>query len=273
MTHLGLEKSLHLKVFLVIDKLGKLSHTELLHSLVEEGISKEHGERILEISSWKEIEQVEAFLKNAQGLGRGLEEVRTLFSYLRDYGFAQYLSFDLSVVRGLAYYTGTVFELFDAGKSLRAIAGGGRYDDLIGHLAGARKGGQEISIPAVGFGFGDVVILEFLADLKRIPRLNPCLDFYLIPFSLEEFRGLLPLLHHLRSRGLRTQLHYPPQKVKKMLQKAEKLGADYAVLCGSEEREKGMLRLKNLKTFEEKLISKDDFLSLAANHAACKNQA
>ena len=81
------------------------------------------------------LSEVSAYAKQLNADLTGLDELEELFSLLQDYGFGEYLQFDFSIVRGLAYYTGTVFELFDAGKGLRAIAGGGRYDHLIQHLA------------------------------------------------------------------------------------------------------------------------------------------
>jgi histidyl-tRNA synthetase len=90
-------------------------------------------------------------------------DLRHLFELLDAYGIAQYVDFDASVVRGLAYYTGIVFEAYDAERKLRAVCGGGRYDQLLETLGGP-------SIPAVGFGFGDVVIAELLADRGLLPR-------------------------------------------------------------------------------------------------------
>jgi len=253
LSSMGVGESLHQGAFLVIDKLGKISDDALVELLVEAGIEKDVGSRILEFSRCDDLQSVQDLLTDSQGLG----EIQSLFQHLENYGFGQYLEFDLSVVRGLAYYTGTVFELFDAGKSLRAIAGGGRYDRLIATLA--QK--ESASMPAVGFGFGDVVIQELLKDLDLMPEPGAELDYYLLPFANEDIPALLPILKHLRAANQKAQLHYPPQKLKKALLKAEKLGAKKVLIIGSQERESKEVRIKDLESHQEILMSFEDFLS------------
>ena len=167
------------------------------------------------------LTEVSDYAKQLDANLTGLNELNELFSLLDSYGFEEYLEFDFSIVRGLAYYTGTVFELFDAAKGLRAIAGGGRYDHLIQHLANGNtsdKSKVTISKEAVGLGFGDVVILELLKDQNKLPELKSELDFYLLPFDEEDVIFLMPILRELRKNGLSAQMHYPPQKPRKCLQ-------------------------------------------------------
>ena len=248
-------------VFIQIDKLGKIADEQLIKNLKEEcGVSEELSRSILGIIRLHTIEQVASFAEEINSDLRGLNELKELFELLEEYGFGEYLQFDFSIVRGLAYYTGTVFELFDASKGLRAIAGGGRYDKLIENLANAdlpEKAHGSISKEAVGLGFGDVVILELLKDRNKLPSLEPSLDCYLIPFGESEVSYLLPILHQVRAKGYSAQIHYPPQKPRKMFTKADQLKARYTVIAGSQEREMGQIKLKNLQTGEEILVEKD----------------
>ena len=133
-------------------------------------------------------------------------------------------------------------------------------DKLIENLANAdlpEKAHGSISKEAVGLGFGDVVILELLKDRNKLPSLEPSLDCYLIPFGESEVSYLLPILHQVRAKGYSAQIHYPPQKPRKMFTKADQLKARYTVIAGSQEREMGQIKLKNLQTGEEILVEKD----------------
>ena len=247
---------LHQKVFLVIDKLGKMPDESLVDLMAQEGIALESGQKVIELVRRADLEEISKILKESDGL----EEIKFLFQLLENYGYGGYLEFDLSVVRGLAYYTGTVFEFFDAGKSLRAIAGGGRYDQLISTMSGKKT--EPLS--AVGFGFGDVVIQELLSDLGLIPELAVELDYYLAPMETEDVASLVSLLKPLRA-AYTVQMHYPPQKFKKVLQRAEKLGAKKIIMV-QKDRE-NQICVKSLDTFEEDFFSFEEFISsLQSNH-------
>jgi histidyl-tRNA synthetase len=113
------------------------------------------------------------------GIAPELERMERYFGFLREMGLGDFVRFDLTVVRGLAYYTGIVFELFDTRGELRAICGGGRYDDLLKRIAG-------VDLPALGFGMGDVVLTELLRDRKLLPDPRPVLDFYLAAAGPEQ---------------------------------------------------------------------------------------
>lgn len=242
--------SLHQKVFLVIDKLGKIPDESLVDLMVQAGIQIDSSQRVVDLVQGANLQEISSMLENSTGL----QEINSLFQLLRSYGFGDYLEFDLSVVRGLAYYTGTVFEFFDAGRSLRAIAGGGRYDQLISTMSGK----ESEPVPAVGFGFGDVVIQELLADLGLTPELEPELDYYLVPLEEEDIALLVAILKPLRELH-KVQMHYPPQKFKKALQRAEKLGAKKLVMIQRD----GEYRIcvKSRETFSEEFFSPEEFLS------------
>ncbi|MBW7874851.1 MAG: histidine--tRNA ligase [Candidatus Cloacimonetes bacterium] len=264
LTGLGVDKSDHIKVFLQIDKLGKMEDSALIEALVKEGIPQTLALRVLEVVQLKSLDEVSALVIELNAPKQGLNQIKELFSLLNHYGFSDWLVFDFSIVRGLAYYTGTVFEFFDASRGLRAIAGGGRYDHLIQNLADidlSDKAKGSISMPAVGFGFGDVVILELLSDLKKLPEIKPHLDFYLAPFGEEERILLLPLLKELRHKGFFAEMHAGIAKPRKLLEAALEKGALHCIMMGSEEKQKGEIRIKTFATREEQSLNLSDFLS------------
>ena len=150
----------------VIDKIDKIGAEAVTEQLCDRdgaiALSKEEASRVLEMLDARSLDEAGAFVSDGSAT---LGDLRRLYELLDAYGIADQVPFDASVVRGLAYYTGVVFEAFDAGGTLRAIAGGGRYDRLAETLGGK-------PVPAVGFGFGDAVIGELLEDEKLWPELR-----------------------------------------------------------------------------------------------------
>lgn len=172
---------------------------------------------------------------------------------------AQYVDIDVRIVRGLAYYTGTVFEVFDRAGKLRAIAGGGRYDNLIGQLSGGA-----VSLPALGFAMGDVVLGELikqippaLEKMEKSVAIAGTIDIYLV-IAKEERRGdALAQLQQLRDRGYRVDYPLTSTKVAKQFQAAEDLGARIAILFGDEWPN---VKVKTLATRDERLVPHGDLL-------------
>ncbi|MDD6813193.1 MAG: histidine--tRNA ligase, partial [Akkermansia muciniphila] len=150
-------------------------------------------------------------------------------------GLQDYVKLDLSVVRGLAYYTGLVFEIFDKGHTLRAVAGGGRYNGLVNTLsAGA------VDMPATGFAMGDAVIAHLIESCPAARALRDAAtkpdacDVALILAAPEMRPAMLSLASALRDEGIRVDLPLSPAKMGNQLKRAEKIGATYAVVIGSE---------------------------------------
>ena len=209
-----------------IEKLGKLADPIL--SILEEGARSEKLDRLVD------------------GLGA------------RD--LAQYVDVDVRIVRGLAYYTGTVFEAFDRAGKLRAIAGGGRYDNLIAQLSDGAT-----SLPALGFAMGDVVLGELLRDraaarekLEAAAKNENKIDLYMVIAKEERRSDALEQVQALRERGFRVDYPLIPTKVAKQFQAAEDLGASLAILYGDEWPQ---LKIKNLAARTEKLIDRSALLA------------
>ncbi len=168
-------------------------------------------------------------------------------------GLGDFVAVDVGIVRGLAYYTGIVFEVFDRAGKFRAIAGGGRYDNLIQQLSDGA-----VSMPALGFAMGDVVLGEVI---KEIPRAHEAMqkaiatdrkiDIYIVVAKEERRVDALTQIQQLRDRGYRVDCPLTATKVPKQFRTAEDLGARIAILYGDEWPQ---VRVKNLATREESLI-------------------
>jgi histidyl-tRNA synthetase len=152
---------------------------------------------------------------------------------------SDFIQVDLSIVRGLAYYTGIVFEFFDTSKSLRAICGGGRYDGLLKALGGA-------DLPALGFGMGDVVLGELLKEHRVRISASGSLDAFLVAVGGDDLPTLLKLAHDLRDQGVAVEYALKPQAIRKQLELAASRGATRAVIIGPEERESRVAVVKDL---------------------------
>jgi histidyl-tRNA synthetase len=174
-------------------------------------------------------------------------------------GLAEYVDVDVRIVRGLAYYTGTVFEVFDRTGKLRAIAGGGRYDNLIGQLSDGA-----VSMSALGFAMGDVVLGELIRDRAAVRekveagvRDEQKIDIYIVIAKEERRADALSEIQQLRDRGYRVDYPLTATKVGKQFQNAEDSGAAIALLYGDEWPQ---VKVKTLATREEKLIDQASLL-------------
>jgi histidyl-tRNA synthetase len=165
--------------------------------------------------------------------------LRRLFELLAAYGVADRVDFDASVVRGLAYYTGIVFEAFDAERKLRAVCGGGRYDRLLETLGGP-------AIPAVGFGFGDVVVAELLADRGLLPELPRGVDDVVCALGEAQRPAAIRLAARLRDAGRAVELVLGDARPKRVLDDAGRAGARRALFIGPDEAARGVARVREL---------------------------
>lgn len=228
------------EVCVIVDKLGKLTREEIEKELISTGLSSEAVQGIIEVLSLKSLSKLE------EVLGSGVEAVadlKKLFSFAEQYGFADWICFDASVVRGLAYYTGIVFEAFDREGKLRAICGGGRYNRLLSTF------GSE-DIPACGFGFGDAVVVELLKEKGLLPDLPHQIDDIVFPLDDELEGPASTVASSLRKKGRAVDL-VEDKRLKWVFKHAERINASRLILVGKSEWERGMVRVKILSTREE----------------------
>jgi histidyl-tRNA synthetase len=195
--------------------------------------------------TWKDLDA------GARGHPRLAEPIGSLgevFRALEAMGLAEFVDLDLTIVRGIAYYTGTVFELFDAKGELRAICGGGRYDNLLSSLG-------DVDLPAVGFGMGDVVLGELLKDRGLAPESAAPIDVLVAGITEEDLPHTLKLAHELRDAGIRVEYALSVQPVGKQLKLADARQARFAVLIGPDDRAKGQVAIKDLAGKEQVAVA------------------
>ncbi len=174
-----------------------------------------------------------------------LRECRTRLDAM---GLGDFVAIDFRIVRGLAYYTGLVFELFDAKRSLRAICGGGRYDSLIQEIAG-------VDLPCVGFGMGDVVLGELLKEHGKAAEAPSRLDAFLIAVGGEDVAPVLKLAHELRDRGVAVEYALRDAPLRKQLELAVARGAPRAVIVGPDERKAKVAVVRDLKSGRQRKVA------------------
>jgi histidyl-tRNA synthetase len=238
-----------------IDKLDREPRDELLQNLIRTaGLPENAASQALAIGDIRSV----AAVREAAGEARVEEEITEplleCILALEAMGLGGYLDVDLSVVRGLAYYTGIVFELFDARRSLRAICGGGRYDGLLLALGG-------IDLPAVGFGMGDVVLGELVREQATLPAQPAAIDVFLVAVTGEDQLPVVGLAHGLREAGLRVEYALKHQSVAKQLKLAAARSATRAVLLGPDERTLGVAVVRHLETGTEDRVPLADLVA------------
>ena len=240
---LHVEEKFHAGAFIALDKKGKIPREEIEQILREEGLTDEAcaaAFNLMDIRTLEEAEQI------AGADSPAIRRIRELFDLLECYGIRDQVVFDISVVRGLSYYTGIVFEAFDTKGEFRAIFGGGRYDNLL-----TAVGGKPAS--AVGLGFGDVVIGEIIQALQ-LPDVRPQQEKILVGYMHDEQRAAATrLTARLRGEGRIADLRLRPQKPKAFFSLASET-ATAAVFIGPDDVVSGKARLKDLAARTERDI-------------------
>jgi|SRR5690625_297109 len=242
-------------VYSIIDKLGREEEERTRERLyAEAGLDEETVGKIFGIFEHEGFEEFAAAYRGVEGLGEELDRLTDYFEDLEALGFGDYARFDPTIVRGLAYYTGIVFEIFDRAGELRAVCGGGRYDDLLRAVSGADLSG-------VGFGMGDVVIGELLADRGLLPEYSPHLDYYLIAVRPEERRLLLELGHDLRRAGYSVGYGLRPIGVGRQFRDADARGAARVVILGPDEVARGEVVVREMDSGIERTVELGSLIS------------
>ena len=245
---LGLEGEIFAQTCVIVDKMDKLPEDVVEAQLSDLGLSSESISTIRSVLGITDMQSLPSALSSDS---EALIELQSLFSLCDSYGISDWVSFDASVVRGLAYYTGPVFEAHDRAGNLRAICGGGRYDKLIGTLGGN-------DLPATGFGFGDMVIMELLADKGLVPELSNGVGDVVFGMGTELRGAAMQVAAKLRSAGRTVDLVLENKKMKWVFKHAERCGATRLVMVMPDEWAEGKVRIKNLDSGEESTVAMDN---------------
>ena len=232
--HGGGDSAHEYEFFQIIDKLERNSPEESEKKLTALGFS---------------LEKINAFIES----GAPTTELQNILTNLAARGLKDFVKIDYKVIRGLAYYTGVVFEAFDRKGEFRAIAGGGRYNNLVKLISGGK-----VDLPALGFGMGDVVLAELLKARGRLPKFDSPMDVFVL-IEDETLRGVsLKLVHDLRATGFAVEYPLTPAKADKQFKRAQDLKVAYTARMDSD----AYVRIRNSKTRDEVVAGVAD----AANH-------
>ena len=214
----GLSEAQLPAAYAAIDKAERDPRDVLVARLADAGVAADVAARALALARRTSVVELRAEYGDDPSVAEALDRLARYFGYLEALGAGEWAVLDLTIVRGLAYYTGVVFELFDARGELRAICGGGRYDALLGALGGAE-------LPALGFGMGDVVLGELLRDRGLMPAAAPALDYWVAA----DDPALLPMVMRvttlLRRVGHSVEYALRDQALGKQLKAAQAAGA------------------------------------------------
>ena len=242
---LGLEGDIFAQTCIIVDKMDKLSSDVIEDQLSNLGHDSKVVMTIQTVLGIKDMNSLKEALKDESV---AVSELNLLFDAIDSYGISEWVEFDASIVRGLAYYTGPVFEAHDRTGNLRAICGGGRYDKLIGTLGGS-------DLPATGFGFGDMVVMELLDEKGLLPELESEIEDVVFGMGTELRGAAMQVAGALRTSGRSVDLVLEDKKIKWAIKHADKIGAERLVLLAPEEWSRKKIKIRDLKTGEESEIS------------------
>jgi histidyl-tRNA synthetase len=238
--------------FALIDKIERMPPDVAMEKLeAEVGLDRASAERLRSLLGTVQLEALAREFAPDVAVTEALEPLRRYVDAMTAMGLGAYVEVDLTIVRGLAYYTGIVFELFDRKGELRAICGGGRYDRLLELVGGDPH-------PAVGFGMGDVVLGELLSDRGLLPVYRRSVDYFLVAIGDEQRPGALALAHRLRDGGRSVVYALKDQSVRKQFKSAETEGARWVVVMGPDEAARGVVVVRDMKNGTEREVPASD---------------
>jgi len=238
---LGIAKKEQLEDLIrTIDKSEKITEKEFKDSLKGIGVDYKEVKKILKCKSLEDIEK----LKLNKEAKKGLKELKKLMKLVDK----KFVEFDISVARGLAYYTGTVFEIYDKEEKFRAIAGGGRYDDLVGLFGGA-------STAATGFGMGYSTLSLLLKEKDLLPEPDTGVDYFVVIIGNVEEKAL-DIVNNLRKK-YSVDYDLSGRNMKNQLNYANSVNAKKVIFIGEEEIKTGMLTVKDMKTGKQEKVGID----------------
>ena len=257
---LGVPESAAVPVLAVVDKLERTAPADLLKMMTDALVGTDCVpatvlEKVRAFVALDSLDKLEEFFGGAaEKITARLTDWKTLLGTLEAMGLADFISLDLTIVRGLAYYTGFVFEAFERSGDGRALAGGGRYDALVKKLGGP-------DMPAVGFGMGDVTLKNLLEAKGLLPVYADGPDFYAVILDAAVRPSALADVALLRQAGLRVEYSFKEGKFGKLIQTAEQTGARYALIYGPDEVAAGVVKVRDPKARQETSVPRGELLA------------
>jgi histidyl-tRNA synthetase len=239
----------------ILDKKTKIPTEAFVEMLNKEIDSTDTVQTILKLMDVHSVDEIPDIVKLNEEAKASLDELIQVFAYLRKMGVEDWCRFDMSIVRGLAYYTGMVFEIHDAKGDLRAICGGGRYDNLLSDFGGPK-------VTATGMGMGDAVLEILLRDkglltddsldIQKLDYFVACLDADLLDKAVE-------ITAKLREKGYASNFSYKTGALKKQMKVADSMNAAKCIILGGEFKDSNQLVIKDMQTGEQELLDAESF--------------
>ena len=252
-------------ITVAIDKLDKIGLEAVNEELTKDGISAEAIEKLQPIillsgTNKEKLQVIREVLKDSETGLKGVEEIRFILDTLKLFGLQNEIQLDLTLARGLNYYTGAIFEVKALDVQIGSITGGGRYDNLTGIFGMP-------GISGVGISFGVDRIFDVLNALDAYPKeaVNGT-QLLFINFGEKETAFCMPIAARLREEGIRTEVFPDSVKMKKQMSYANAKSIPFVALVGENEMNEGKVTLKNMTTGEQNLVNPDELVALMRNH-------
>ncbi len=241
----GIDQATIPRVYAVLDKRGKVPPEAVTAMLDDLNLPADLRRGVDDVFLLHDPADLPAWAGDDPAVAEARSELDQLMNLLQNYGAADYVRFDIGIVRGLAYYTGPVWEVFDKGGKLRSLFGGGRYDNLI-----AATGGQPM--PACGFGAGDVTMSLILDELNLWPADRPAVECFVLYSQPSDIPAAAAAVGQLRQAGRSAQFMLNPTSLSKQMKLAADSGARFAIIVGLQDVPAGQVRLRDMQTGHER---------------------
>ena len=248
-------------ITVAIDKLDKIGHEKVYEELKLAGISENAIELLEPMFNFggpfnEQMQCIEKFLGETDTGVEGIVEIEKLFSYLDMFKFNNKVELDLTLARGLSYYTGAIFEVVSDEIQIGSICGGGRYDDLTGIF-----GLKDVS--GVGISFGADRIFDVLENLNRFPENTASsVKLMFVNFGEKEEKYCLPVLQKLRQNGINSEIYPDSSKMKKQMKYANSNKIPFVALAGDNEINDNKFTLKNMLTGDQQLVTAENMVKM-----------
>jgi histidyl-tRNA synthetase len=248
--------------YAVIDKIERTPANVSHEKLVAAGVEAPVATALIElVSNTRAVDELRTKFPNDAGVAEHLARFDQYFAALTSLGVSEYVDLDLRIVRGLAYYSGIVFELFDATGEFRAICGGGRYDNLLQALGG-------VDMPALGFGMGDVVLGELLRARGLMPAGAQRIDFWVAPVAPANRLHAIRVATALRGAGASAEYPLRDQALGKQIKAAGNAGAARVVFVGPDLESQGQVEVKSLADGNQRALPLDELIAQVRDHSS-----
>ena len=248
-------------ITVAMDKLDKTSMDKVTDELVERGLTYAAIEKLqpilaLEGKIKEKFDTLTTFFKDSETGRKGLEEMRTILLHLKELNLKNKFDFDITLARGLSYYTGTIIEVKALDAAMGSICGGGRYDDLTGIFGLPGMSG-------VGISFGADRIYDVMNELNLFPEtIQAATRVLFVNFGTEEEKYCLKLLAGLRSAGIPSELYPDAAKLKKQMEYANRKNIPYVILAGKDEMATGILTIKDMRSGDQQKLTMDEITTM-----------